>query len=133
MNELPQVVFNSLLSGVHRTPEPVPLPANIIRLDRNERVGPYPREVAEAIFSRLTAASISNYPDTTALYRALTRHTSLPRERLLLVPGSCDPSSTRARLRSAWRSSHHAGSSYQMYPVYARMFGACPCKSFALI
>jgi histidinol-phosphate aminotransferase len=129
MNELPQAVFNSLLSGVHRTPEPVPLPPNIIRLDRNERFRPDRQETAEAIFSRLTAASISNYPDTSALHRALARRTSLPLERLLLVPGS----------DAAFRALAHVfvqpgdrvamlDPSYQMYPVYARMFGGVPVQ-----
>jgi len=129
MNGLPEAAFNSLLAGVNRTPEPVPLPPEIIRLDRNERVGPYPPETVNAILSRLTAASISNYPDTSTLYHALTRHTSLPRARLLLVAGS----------DAAFRALAHVfvqpgdrvamlDPSYQMYPVYARMFGGVPVQ-----
>ena len=88
MNELLDVAFNPLLAGVYRTPEPLPLPPEIIRLDRNERVGAYSQETATTIFSRLTASSLSHYPDNSNFYRTLARGTSLPRERLLLVPGS---------------------------------------------
>ena len=129
MNDSPDAVFNSLLAGIYRTPEPVPLPPDIIRLDRNERVGPYPQDIIEAILSRLTAASLSQYPDTSSLYRKLARHTSLPCDRLLLVPGS----------DAAFRALAHVfvqpgdsvamiDPSYQMYPVYTRMFGGIPAR-----
>ena len=129
MSERQGAVFNPLLAGFSRTPEPVPLPPEIIRLDRNERVGPYPLETATAILSRLTARSLSQYPDTSNLYRTLARRTSLPRERLLLVPGS----------DAAFRALAHVfvqpgdrvamlDPSYQMYPVYARMFGGVPVQ-----
>jgi histidinol-phosphate aminotransferase len=127
MNELLDAAFNPLLAGVYRTPEPVPLPPEIMRLDRNERVGPYSHETATAIFSRLTASSLSHYPDASNLYHTLARCTSLPRERLLLVPGS----------DAAFRALAHVfvqpgdrvamlDPSYQMYPIYARMFGGVP-------
>jgi len=119
--------INPLLSGVDRTPEPPPLPAAVVRLDRNERVEPYPPAIASAIIGRLTGASLSHYPDTSNLYQALVRYTSLSRERLLLVPGS----------DAAYRALAHAfvrpgdriamlDPSYQMYPVYTRMFGGTP-------
>jgi histidinol-phosphate aminotransferase len=127
MSNLPDGVFNSLLAGIYRTPEPEPLPPDVVRLDRNERVGRYPSAVIEAVLAGLTAASLSQYPDTSSLYRKLSRHTSLPRERLLLVPGS----------DAAFRALAHVfvqpldpvamlDPSYQMYPVYARMFGGIP-------
>ena len=129
MNELLDAAFNPLLASVYRTPEPVPLPPEMIRLDRNERVGPYSQETATAIFSCLTASSLSDYPDNSNLYRTLVRRTSLPRERLLLVPGS----------DAAFRALAHVfvqpgdrvamlEPSYQMYPVYARMFGGVPVQ-----
>jgi histidinol-phosphate aminotransferase len=129
MNELLDAAFNPQLAGVYRTPEPVPLPPEMIRLDRNERVGPYSQETATAIFSCLTASSLSDYPDNSNLYRTLVRRTSLPRERLLLVPGS----------DAAFRALAHVfvqpgdrvamlEPSYQMYPVYARMFGGVPVQ-----
>jgi histidinol-phosphate aminotransferase len=124
MTDLAVAACNPLLTGIYRTPEPVPLPPDIIRLDRNERVGPCPQDIIEAILSRLTAPSLSQYPDTSSLYRKLAHHTSLPVDRLLLVPGS----------DAAFRALAHVfvqpgdsvamiDPSYQMYPVYTRMFG----------
>jgi histidinol-phosphate aminotransferase len=121
---LTDTLANPLLAGIYRTPEPQPLPPGMIRLDRNERVGAYGPDVAAEIVARLDGERLSGYPDVSALYAKLARWTSLPKERLLLVPGS----------DAAFRSLAHAfvgpgdpvamiDPSYQMYPVYARMFG----------
>jgi histidinol-phosphate aminotransferase len=119
--------LNPWLAGIERTPEPEPLPPHIVRLDRNERIEPYLPEIVREILARLDAAALSRYPDVTALYRALADLTSLPPDRLLLVPGS----------DAAFRSLAHAlvepgdrvamlDPSYQMYPIYVRMFGGLP-------
>jgi histidinol-phosphate aminotransferase len=129
MNDFPDAFVNPLLADINRTPEPVPLPPGMIRLDRNERVGLYPREIAAAICSRLTGASLSQYPDTSKLYRALARHVSLPRECMLLVPGS--DAAFRALAHVFVRLGDRVvmlDPSYQMYPVYARMFGGVPVQ-----
>jgi histidinol-phosphate aminotransferase len=118
---------NPLLSAVERAAEPSPLSPSIVRLDRNERVGTFPRAIACDIFARLSAASLSQYPDTSNLYLALSRHTSLPRTRLLLVPGS--DAAFRALAHAFVRPGDRVamlGPSYQMCPVYTRMFGASP-------
>jgi histidinol-phosphate aminotransferase len=118
---------NPLLAAIDRTAEPPPLPEAIVRLDRNERVGPYPPGIASDIFARLTAASLCHYPDTSNLYEALVRHTSLPRTRLLLVPGS--DAAFRSLAHVFVRSGDRVAMldpSYQMYPVYARLFGGVP-------
>jgi histidinol-phosphate aminotransferase len=122
-----EAAVNPLVAAIDRTAEPPPLPAAIVRLDRNERVGPYPPAVAREIFAGLTAASLCQYPDTSNLYRALVRHTSLPRTRLLLVPGS--DAAFRALAHVFVRSGDGVAMlnpSYQMYPVYTRMFGGTP-------
>jgi histidinol-phosphate aminotransferase len=118
---------NPLLAAVERTAEPPPLPTALVRLDRNERVGAYPHAIVADIFRRLTDESLSRYPDTSNLYNALARHTSLPRARLLLVPGS--DAAFRALAHVFVRSGDRVAMldpSYQMYPVYARMFGGTP-------
>ena len=118
---------NPLLGAVERTAEPPPLPPAVVRLDRNERVGAYPHTMARDIFARLTGASLSHYPDTSNLYDALALHTSLPRTRLLLVPGS--DAAFRALAHVFVRCGDRVAMldpSYQMYPVYARMFGGTP-------
>lgn len=120
-------VINPLLAAVERTAEPPPLPAGMVRLDRNEHVGPHPHGIARDIISRLTGASLSQYPDTSTLYDALMRHTALPRTQLLLVPGS--DAAFRALAHVFVRSGDRVAMldpSYQMYPVYARMFGGMP-------
>jgi histidinol-phosphate aminotransferase len=122
-----EAAVNPLVAAIDRTAEPPPLPAAIVRLDRNERVGPYPPAIAREIFAGLTAASLCHYPDTSNLYRALVRHTSLPRTRLLLVPGS--DAAFRALAHVFVRSGDGVAMlnpSYQMYPVYTRMFGGTP-------
>jgi histidinol-phosphate aminotransferase len=119
--------LNTWLAGIERTPEPEPLPPQMVRLDRNERIEPYPPEVVTEILSRLGGPQLSRYPDSSALYRTLADVTSLPPDRLLLVPGS----------DAAFRSLAHAliepgdrvamiDPSYQMYPIYVRMFGGIP-------
>jgi histidinol-phosphate aminotransferase len=115
---------NPLLAVIERTAEPPPLPTGIVRLDRNERVGAFPHAVASDIFARLNDGSLSQYPDTSNLYVALARYTSLPRTRLLLVPGS--DAAFRALAHVFVRSGDRVAMldpSYQMYPVYVRMFG----------
>jgi histidinol-phosphate aminotransferase len=120
---------NPLLADIYRTPDPPPLPAGIIRLDRNERVPAYDAETAAAIARRLTGPLLSQYPDASPLYVKLAQSTAVPVEQLLLVPGS----------DAAFRALAHAfvqpgdqvvmiAPSYQMYPIYARMFGGVACE-----
>ena len=127
MNRRPEAVFNALLDDVYRTPEPAPLPPGMIRLDRNEQVGFHTQDVARQILERLTPRLLSQYPDTTELYCTLAAATMLPASNLLLVPGS----------DAAFRSLAHVfvqlgdrvamlDPSYQMYPIYVRMFGGTP-------
>jgi len=68
--------------SISRTQEPKPLPPDIVRLDRNERIGPYSQNVVEAILGALTGAALSNYPDTSGLYHALARGTPACRARI---------------------------------------------------
>jgi histidinol-phosphate aminotransferase len=125
-DDLPASLFNPLLTDIYRTPEPTPLPPDMIRLDRNERVEPWLPEALECIVASMKSR-LSPYPDVTGLYRLLSVHTSLPIERLLLVPGS----------DAAFRALAHVfvqpgdrvamlDPSYQMYPIYVRMFGGTP-------
>ena len=127
MSSVFDTAVNSLLDDVYRTPEPTPLPPGMIRLDRNERVEPYPHDIATQILERLTPQLLSQYPDTTELYRKLAAATRLPVSNLLLAPGS----------DAAFRSLAHVfvqsgdrvamlDPSYQMYPIYVRMLGGTP-------
>ena len=127
MTPFPLHALNPLLADIRRTPEVAPLEPHIVRLDRNEHVGPHAAGTVDAILSELRPSGLSDYPSAWRLSRKLAEAVSLPVERLTLVPGS----------DAAFRSLAHVliqpgdrvamiDPSYQMYPVYVRMFGGVP-------
>lgn len=119
-------LINPLLAEIERVPEREPYPAEWVRLDLNERVGPA-REVLDGIRDRLTPELLSRYPSQWHLYRQLAASEGVPVDHLVLVPGS------DAAIKSICHVLVAPGDrvamidpSYAMYPVYTRMFGGVP-------
>jgi len=115
------------VADVTRTAEPSTLPFNIVRLDRNERLGPLPEGGLAELRDRVTSTMLTQYPDTTGLYALLAEHVELPRARLLLTAGA------DAALRALAQAFVAPGErvamlspSYQMYPIHTRIVGGKP-------
>lgn len=123
---------------VARAPEPVPAVAAIERwpdpgserdglvgLDRNERLAPLPDWFLTELRGRLSPEVASIYPSPVALRDELAAALGLPRELVLVTPG------TDAALRAVHLAFVRPGDTivyldptYAMVPVYARMFDA---------
>ncbi len=97
--------------------------AHAVRLDRNERVTPFPQEVFREMLASLRPESFCAYPDTGPLYDRLGRHLRIPTEYLYLTNGS------DAAIRMAFQTYVRPGDTivfpdptYAMYGIYTRMF-----------
>jgi histidinol-phosphate aminotransferase len=128
----------------HRSTLPVPHPAlaavervreggrerrGLIGLDRNERLAALPETVLAELREALTSDVLTRYPSTDELYDELAAFLELPRESLLLTPGS--DGAVRALHQAYVRAGDRTlmlTPSYAMYPIYARMFGAEPIE-----
>lgn len=119
-------------------PEPVPGIAEIERygesgldrsgclsLDRNERLAPLPDAVIEELRAQFDSALLTSYPSLEALYEDVAVYLGVPREQVLLTPGS------DAAIKALFQVYVSPGDrvamlqpSYAMYPVYARIFRA---------
>lgn len=117
------------LRSVVRLPEPGPMPADLVGLDRNERLAPLPDRFLDRLRTALTSDLLTAYPVTTGLTAALERHHGLPQGGLLLTPGS------DGGVKALFHTFADEGSevvmldpSYAMYSVYAEMVGARAVK-----
>jgi len=97
----------------------------LVGLDRNERLAPLPDWFIAQLRARLTSALASTYPGPAALYDELRASLRLPREALLVTPG------TDAAIRAVYLAFVRPGDrvvrldpTYAMVPVYSRMFEA---------
>ncbi|HET7568276.1 MAG TPA: histidinol-phosphate transaminase [Gaiellaceae bacterium] len=128
------------MQPLHRRLEPEPVPAlagierwreaghdagDVVRLDRNERVGGHPDWFVDELRARLTSELASVYPSPRRLHEELAASLGLPEERLLVTPG------TDAALRAVHVAFVRPGDAvvrldptYAMIPVYGRMFSA---------
>jgi len=60
---------------------------NGLRLDRNERVSNFPKEIVEDIFSKFQAYSFSASPDTSLLYQKVAKFLDIPCEMIFITSG----------------------------------------------
>ena len=113
------------VSAIERLPEGGNERRGSVPLDRNERLSPLPDSVVEELRAGISSELLTEYPVLDAAYADLGRTLGLPRERLLLTPGS----------DAAFKALYHCyvrpgdrvvmlDPSYAMYAVYARMFEA---------
>jgi histidinol-phosphate aminotransferase len=97
----------------------------MVRLDRNERVNPWPVKVWHEIQSIITPELLMSYPEISSLYDKIAGHLNLSRQQLLLSHGS------DVALKTIFETYIGHGDeavllnpSYAMYPVYAQMVDA---------
>jgi histidinol-phosphate aminotransferase len=100
-----------------------------VRLDRNERISPWPEAVWREMQAAISPEVLMSYPEFGALYDKLAAHLQVKPEQLLLAHGS------DAALKSIFEVYIRAQDeavllqpTYAMYPIYARMMGAEPIE-----
>lgn len=116
------------LKGISRTFDPRDR-SDIVSLDRNEWVGPWTDAQLEEMLGKLSWKDLANYPTLEPTYQRLAPWVGVPRERLLLGPGS------DSLIRSLFEVFVSEGDrvvqlspSYAMYDVYTRMYGGQAVK-----
>ena len=100
-----------------------------IRLDRNERVTPFPPKMMAEFLSRISAEDLMRYPIAEPLYHKMAAWLGIERDGLLLTYGS------DGAIRSVFEVYVNPGDrivmpypTYAMYTVYANLFQANACK-----
>lgn len=96
-----------------------------LRLDKNERLQPFPEPAFGDFIKSLSFDDLAGYPELGPLYRKLASWLGVTDEHLLLAAGSdlAIKSVYEAAVGKGDRVILHAPS-YAMYRVYAKMFGA---------
>lgn len=117
------------LASVERASEAFAGREGLVPLDRNERLGPLPDWFIEKLREGVASDLLTTYPILDGLYADLVERAGLPREQLLLTPGS------DAVFRTVYQAFVAPGDvvamidpSYAMYSVYAEIFGATAVK-----
>ena len=94
-----------------------------LRLDKNERIAPFPDKMLDEVFSKITPDLITMYPNQKPLYKKLSEFLNLDKSHLLLTPGS------DAALKMIFETYTTSGDrvvllypTYAMARVYANMF-----------
>lgn len=100
-----------------------------LRLDRNEKVDVWPKQVLANIFSSKPDYFLSVYPESTALYQKLARFHQVEEAQLLLTAG------IDGGLKTLFEVMTVPGDlvgvvtpTYAMYQVYARLFQVNMCE-----
>lgn len=113
---------NANVLDLYREPERMNERLNMIRLDRNERLGPFPTATFTEMKRLFTADLLSTYPDPTPLYAKVSRMTGLAEDCFFFTNGS------DAALRLIFHAFLQKGDtvvlsdpSYAMLSVYAKI------------
>jgi histidinol-phosphate aminotransferase len=125
----PTAAPNAVLAPVQRVREGGRERDGLVGLDRNERLSPLPDAVLAELRDAIGSDLLTRYPSTDELYDELAAFLDVPRERLLLTPGS--DAGVRALHHGYVRTGDRTlmlSPSYAMYPIYGRMFGAEPVE-----
>jgi histidinol-phosphate aminotransferase len=114
---------NEHLLNISRLAERMDERAGAVRLDRNERVTPFPPHVFRDMLATLSPESFSVYPDPSPLYKRLGRDLGVPEDHLYLTNGS------DAAIRMVFQTYVRPGDTvafpdptYAMYAIYTRIF-----------
>ncbi len=116
---------NEHLLEIYRVTERMDERTRLVRLDRNERVTPFPPDVFRDMLSTLRPESFCAYPDPSPLYQRLSRDLNLPVEYLYPTNGS--DAAIRLTLQTYLRPGDaivFPDPTYAMYAIYARIFEA---------
>lgn len=113
------------VAGIERWPDPGSERDGLIGLDRNERLAPLPDAFLAELRERLTSALASTYPAAGVLHGELAEALGLPRESLLVTPGT-DPALRAVHLAFVRPGDRivRLEPTYAMVPIYGRMFAA---------
>jgi histidinol-phosphate aminotransferase len=84
----PEILPIPPLRELFREPERMNERAGLIRLDRNERLSPFPPQVFAEMMKVITPELICTYPDPTPLYGRISRSTGLPEDCFFFTNGS---------------------------------------------
>lgn len=103
--------------------------SSFVRLDKNERTIPFPKDIFEDMLNTITNNVIPMYPDQTLLYNKLSKFLSVENNNILLTSGS------DAAIKSIYETYISADDqviylwpTYAMIDVYANMFEAKKIK-----
>ena len=101
---------------------------NIVRLDKNERVLPFPEETLKALLGALSANDLTAYPAPEPTYEAIADWMGVSRDQILLTGGSDQA------IKSVFEVYIEPGNAvlmprptFAMYSVYCGMFEAVQC------
>jgi histidinol-phosphate aminotransferase len=94
-----------------------------LRLNRNEKVDIWPNDLLTRIFSEQPAHFLSVYPDSSNLYKKLSKHINIDESKILLTSGM------DSGIRTLWEIMTEPGDrvgvlgpTYAMYYVYSKLF-----------
>ena len=94
-----------------------------LRLNRNERVDVWPEDFLTKIFADKPAYFLSSYPDSSGLYKKLSKHIGVDESKILLTSGM------DSGIRTLWEIMTEPGDhvgvpgpTYAMYYVYSKLF-----------
>lgn len=113
------------IQELHRFPPDVESHRPYLRLDKNERVIPFPDEIVTRFHALLDTNAIMSYPEVEPLYQRLAAYSGVPRDHLFLASGS------DLAIKTVFETYIAPGDkvllhmpSYAMYEVYCKMFQA---------
>lgn len=96
-----------------------------LRLDKNERIVPFPEDKLNSLKNLITSEAISGYHELGPVYKKLSKFLGLSVEQILLAAGS------DLAIKTVFETIIERGDniiihspSYAMYKVYANLFGA---------
>lgn len=113
------------IQELHRFPPDTESHRSYLRLDKNERVIPFPDEIVERFHALIDTNAIMSYPEVEPLYQKLAAYIGVPRDHLFLASGS------DLAIKTVFETYIAPGDnvllhmpSYAMYEVYCKMFQA---------
>lgn len=113
------------LNDIYRTGPSKRNRKDFLRLDMNEGFAPVPDSLIQQVLSEVDQNFLSSYPDYSEVIERLASHNNVCPENICISNGSC------AAIKYIFDTYISEGdkvlltdSTYAMYPVYSRMFGA---------
>ena len=118
---------NEHLLNINRAVDHMDERHGYVRLDRNERVTPWPETVFREMLSTLRPEQFCTYPDPLPLYQRLSCELGLPQDHIYLTNGS------DAAIRMVFQTFVRPGDeivfpdpTYAMYAIYSQIFRGVP-------
>lgn len=113
------------LASLYRSPPEPMSHLNLLRLDRNERIVPFPEEIIVRFKERMTSEWVMAYPELEKVYHELAIHFGVERDHLYLAAGS------DLAIKTVYETYIDPGDSvllhfpsYAIFEIYGQMFQA---------